>query len=190
MKDKHRKEQTEKITIKLLKFIAFLLFVLVSLIFITSCEDNIIDELPDNYTMQLDGRLDTTDEGLYKLELNSSDNSIQTIHTIGGTLLNNGEEPYPQLVEWESSHNWTLNDTAYVIVRRTINVLGNWVTIDTSYVTGFNGSSVPTINEFSYSGDGGEINTVIAPIDEMVGDTLIVKARFEDIEKTIRIVLE
>jgi hypothetical protein len=144
----------------------------------------------DNYTMELDGRLDTTNEGLYKLELNSSDNSIQTIHTIGGTLLNNGEEPYPQLVEWESSHNWTLNDTAYVIVRRTINVLGDWVVIDTSYVTGFNGSSVPTINEFSYSGDNGEINTVIAPIDEMVGDTLIVKARFEDIEETIRIVLE
>ena len=190
MKDKHRKEQTEKITIKLLKFIALLLFVLVSLIFITSCEDNIIDELPDNYTMELDGRLDTTDEGLYKLELNSSDNSIQTIHTIGGTLLNNGEEPYPQLVEWESSHNWTLNDTAYVIVRRTINVLGDWVNIDTTYVTGFNGSSVPTINEFSYSGDGGEINTVIAPINEMIGDTLIVKARFEDIEETIRIVLE
>ena len=68
--------------------------------------------------------------------------------------------------------------------------MGNWVVIDTSYVTGFNGSSVPTINEFSYSGTGGEINTVIAPIDDMVGDTLIVKARFEHIEKTIRIVLE
>jgi len=186
----NRKEQTEKITIKLLKFIVLLVSVLVFLILLTSCtkEDDIT--IPDFYTMELDGRLDTTDDGLYKLELNSSDNSIQTIHTIGGTLLNNGEEPYPQLVEWESSHNWTLNDTAYVIVRRTINALGNWVTIDTSYVTGFNGSSVPTINEFSYSGDGGEINTVIAPIDEMVGDTLIVKARFEDIEKTIRIVLE
>jgi hypothetical protein len=186
----NRKEQTEKITIKLLKFIVLLVSVLVFLILLTSCtkEDDIT--IPDFYTMELDGRLDTTDDGLYKLELNSSDNSIQTIHTIGGTLLNNGEEPYPQLVEWESSHNWTLNDTAYVIVRRTINALGNWVIIDTSYVTGFNGSSVPTINEFSYSGDGGEINTVIAPIDEMVGDTLIVKARFEDIEKTIRIVLE
>jgi hypothetical protein len=186
----NRKEQTEKITIKLLKFIVLLVSVLVFLILLTSCtkEDDIT--IPDFYTMELDGRLDTTNEGLYKLELNSSDNSIQTIHTIGGTLLNNGEEPYPQLVEWESSHNWTLNDTAYVIVRRTINALGNWVTIDTSYVTGFNGSSVPTINEFSYSGDGGEINTVIAPIDEMVGDTLIVKARFEDIEETIRIVLE
>jgi len=186
----NRKEQTEKITIKLLKFIVLLVSVLVFFILLTSCtkEDDIT--ISDNYTLELDGRLDTTVDGLYKLELNSTQNSIQTIHRITGKLLNNGEEPYPQLVEWESSHNWTLNDTAYVIVRRTINVLGNWVTIDTSYVTGFNGSSVPTINEFSYSGDGGEINTVIAPIDEMVGDTLIVKARFEDLQKTIRIILE
>ena len=186
----NRKEQTEEFAINGLTFCGILLIILALFSFLTSCtkEDDIT--IPDFYTMELDGRLDTTNEGLYKLELNSSDNSIQTIHTIGGTLLNNGEEPYPQLVEWESSHNWTLNDTAYVIVRRTINVLGDWVVIDTSYVTGFNGSSVPTINEFSYSGDGGEINTVIAPIDEMVGDTLIVKARFEDIEETIRIVLE
>tara|TARA_R110000782_G_scaffold263467_1_gene356143 strand:+ start:108 stop:683 length:576 start_codon:yes stop_codon:yes gene_type:complete len=191
MNDKeYRKHQTAKMTTKLLKFIFLFISVLILLTLLTSCEDTIMDELPDNYTLELDSRLDTTDDGLYKLELNSTQNSIQTIHRISGKLLNNGEEPYPQLVEWESSHNWTLNDTAYVIVRRTINVLGNWVTIDTSYVTGFNGSSVPTINEFSYSGDGGEINTVIAPIDEMVGDTLIVKARFEDIQETIRIVLE
>ena len=188
--NEYRKQQTEKMTTKLLKFILLFISVLILLTLLTSCEDTIMDELPDNYTLELDSRLDTTDDGLYKLELNSTQNSIQTIHRISGKLLNNGEEPYPQLVEWESSHNWTLNDTAYVIVRRTINVLGNWVTIDTSYVTGFNGSSVPTINEFSYSGDGGEINTVIAPIDEMVGDTLIVKARFEDIQETIRIVLE
>ena len=170
----NRKEQTEKFALDGIKLIVLIIAVLAVFVSFVSCtveDDILLLEEP-------------------KLELNSSNNSIQTIHTIGGTLLNNGEEPYPQLVEWESSHNWTLNDTAYVIVRRTINVLGNWVTIDTSYVTGFNGSSVPTINEFSYSGDGGEINTVIAPIDEMVGDTLIVKARFEDIEKTIRIVLE
>ena len=157
---------------------------------LTSCTDDPLSDLPDNYTMELDGRLDTTNEGLYKLELNSTDNSIQTIHRITGKLLNNGEEPYPQLVEWESSHQWTLNDTAYVFIRRTINVLGDWVDVDTTYVTGFAGTIVPTINEFSYSGTGGEINTVIAPIDEMVGDTLIVKAKFEDLEETIRIVLE
>ena len=177
-------------TTKLLKFIFLFISVLILLTLLTSCEDTIMDELPDNYTLELDSRLDTTDDGLYKLELNSTQNSIQTIHRISGKLLNNGEEPYPQLVEWESSHNWTLNDTAYVIVRRTINALGNWVIIDTSYVTGFNGIDVPTINEFSYSGTEGEINTVIAPIDNMIGDTLIVKARFEDLQKTIRIILE
>jgi hypothetical protein len=156
-----------------------------------SCEDNLIDSIPDNYTMELDGRLDTTNEGFYKLELNSSNNSVQTIHRITGQLLNNGKEPNPpQLVEWESSHSWTVNDTAYVFIRRTVNYLGNWVNVDTIYVTGFGGSIVPTINEFSYSGTDGEINTVIAPIDEMVGDTMIVKARFKDLEKTIRIILE
>ena len=191
MNDKeYRKQQTEKMTTKLLKFIFLFISVLILLTLLTSCEDTIMDELPDNYTLELDSRLDTTDDGLYKLELNSTQNSIQTIHRISGKLLNNGEEPYPQLVEWESSHQWTLNDTAYVFIRRTINVLGDWVNVDTTYVTGFAGSIVPTINEFSYSSDGGEINTVIAPIDEMVGDTLIVKARFEDIHETIRIVLE
>ena len=191
MNDKeYRKQQTAKMTTKLLKFIFLFISVLILLTLLTSCEDTIMDELPDNYTLELDSRLDTTDDGLYKLELNSTQNSIQTIHRISGKLLNNGEEPYPQLVEWESSHQWTLNDTAYVFIRRTINVLGDWVDVDTTYVTGFAGSIVPTINEFSYSSDGGEINTVIAPIDEMVGDTLIVKARFEDIQETIRIVLE
>ena len=191
MNDKeYRKQQTEIWPTKLLKFIFLFISVLILLTLLTSCEDTIMDELPDNYTLELDSRLDTTDDGLYKLELNSTQNSIQTIHRISGKLLNNGEEPYPQLVEWESSHQWTLNDTAYVFIRRTINVLGDWVNVDTTYVTGFAGSIVPTINEFSYSSDGGEINTVIAPIDEMVGDTLIVKARFEDIQETIRIVLE
>ena len=169
----------------------FLVFIIGSLILLSSCNDHPISDIPDNYTMELDGRLDTTNQGLYKLKLNSTPNSIQTIHRITGKLLNYGYEPlYPQLVEWESSHQWTLNDTAYVFIRRTINVLGDWVDVDTTYVTGFAGTFVPTINEFSYSGSGGEINTVIAPIDEMVGDTLIVKARFEDLDETIKIVLE
>lgn len=181
-------KQFDSINFLLKSTLIFLSLILLGLL--TSCTEDPLSDFPDNYTMELDGRLDTTNEGLYKLELNSTDNSIQTIHRITGKLLNNGEEPYPQLVEWESSHQWTLNDTAYVFIRRTINILGDWVNVDTTYVTGFAGSIVPTINEFSYSGTGGEINTVIAPVDEMVGDTLIVKAKFEDLEETIRIVLE
>ena len=174
----------------LLKF-ALVLYFLMLLVTLTSCTEDPISDIPDNYTMELDGRLNRINEGFYKLKLNSTQNSIQTIHRITGKLLNNGEEPvYPQLVNWESSHQWILTDTAYVFIRKTINVLGQWVDVDTTYVTGFTGSIIPTINKFSYSGDGGEINTVIAPIDKMVGDTLIVKARFKDLKEIIRIVLE
>lgn len=165
--------------------------ILILFTLLIGCDDNIYDNFPDNYTMELDGRLDTTNEGLYKLNLNSSQNSIQTIHRISGKLLNHGKEPKnPQLVEWESSHSWILSDTAYVFIRSQINVFGDWVDVDTTYVTGFTGTIVPTINEFSYSGDGGEINTVIAPIDEMAGDTLIVQAKYEKLNKIIRIVLK
>ena len=155
-----------------------------------SCEDPISD-IPDFYTLEIDGRLDTTTEGLYKLNLVSTNNSDQTIHRVTGQLLNNGEEQYPpQYVDWESSHVWYLSDTTHVIIRRTINVLGEWVNIDTTYVTQFQGDMVPTINPTSVSGTNGEINTVIAPIEEMRGDTLTIRCTFRDLEETIQIVLE
>jgi hypothetical protein len=51
---------------------------------------------------------------------------------------------------------------------------------------------VPTINKASYSGTSGEINTVIAPISEMKGDTMVIKAFNYNAKKTIytKIVLE
>ena len=50
---------------------------------------------------------------------------------------------------------------------------------------------VPTINKASYSGYGvGDINTVIAPIREMKGDTMLIKASIQKEFKIIKIVLE
>jgi hypothetical protein len=51
---------------------------------------------------------------------------------------------------------------------------------------------VPTINKASYSGTNGEINTAIAPISEMKGDTMVIKAFNYNAKKTIytKIVLE
>ena len=167
------------------------LLILISVIGLISCEKEELISPSDNYTLTVDGRLDTTSNGLYKLQLNSTSNSIQTIHRLTGKLLNNGNEPYPpQLVNWESSHSWTLTDTAYVMIRRIINTNGQWVNVDTTYVTGFGGAIVPTINSSSYSGTDGEINTVIAPVDNMIGDTMVVKCKFKNLEKTIRIILE
>ena len=55
-----------------------------------------------------------------------------------------------------------------------------------------NGEAVPTVNGSSYVSDGGEINTVIAPIYRMRYDTLQVKSTINEwyITQEIKIVLE
>ena len=56
----------------------------------------------------------------------------------------------------------------------------------------YQGEDVPTVNGASYVGNNGTINTMIAPIRTMVGDTLIVEATVREwlIVKEIKIVLE
>ena len=55
-----------------------------------------------------------------------------------------------------------------------------------------NGESVPTINGSSYVSDGGEINTVIAPIFSMRTDTLKIECKVNEwnIRQTLNIVLD
>lgn len=168
-----------------------ILYILLLSVILISCSAPTSYDEVDNFELSIDARLDTLGTDLYSLNLSSGRNSIQTIHRLSGTLLNNGRAPYPpQPVTWESSHQWTLTDTAYVVIRRTINVLGQWVNVDTVYVTGYEGQLVPTINKHSLSGTDGEINTVIAPITSMRGDTMVVVARFEDLMEEIEIILQ
>lgn len=156
------------------------------LFLIVSCTNPIPADTVE-YSMELDGRLEMKN-GYYELELNP--NSNQTLHRISGELLKNGEEPYPpEKVSWTSSHYWILTDTIGYVVRRTL-VRGVWVNVDTSWVSGFSGQTVPTVNGVSYSGRGGEINTMIAPIYKMKGDTMVIQSEFGELRKTIRIILK
>jgi hypothetical protein len=159
---------------------------------LVGCEKDSITPYYDDYKLTLDGRLDTTNDGLYVLEMNPQGISPQVIHRISGQLLNHNMEPqYPQKVEWESSHYWVMNDTTYAYVKRRMNLFGDWVnTRDTVYVTGFGGTIVPTINPASYSGTNGEINTMIAPIPQMTGDTMIIVCKFQNIKEEIKIILK
>ena len=70
-----------------------------------------------------------------------------------------------------------------------------YVSIDTSYVIGFNGMEVPTINPASYSNSDGEVNTMIAPVQSMIGDTMTIRMYFwnnqyEIIDEVFYIVLD
>lgn len=156
-----------------------------SVLFIIGCEPDIINPTP-TYEFSIDSvltetgmkSLDVDANGYYLLDLQTTSDYKQTIRRITGRVLKDSLEPTPpEVIEWESSHTWlTGNDTGYYI-RRVINYLGQWVNVDTNYINVPSGLIVPTINPTSISGRDGEINTMIAPIYSMVGDTMIVTGK-------------
>ena len=126
---------------------------------------------PDVIRVELNPRLNVDDNGYYHLELS---NNWQTLHRLSGTAYINDVPLEVLRVQWESSHYWYLGDTLGYIVNRYLTTEGVYVSVDTSYVIGFNGMEVPTINPASYSNADGEVNTMFAPIRTMKSDTVTV----------------
>ena len=153
---------------------------------------------PDVIRIELDTGLNNEyplfedENGYYHLELGQN---WQTLHRISGTAYKNDIPLEVLRVEWESDLYWYLGDTLGYIVNRNFDDNGMYVTIDTSYITGFNGMEVPTINCCSYSNSDGEVNTMIAPVQTMVGDTMTIRMYFwnneyEIIDEVFYIVLD
>ena len=141
------------------------------------CSDSVAFEPvePDVIRVELNPRLNVDDNGYYHLEL--SDN-WQTLHRLSGTAYINDEPLEVLKVYWESSHYWYLGDTLGYIVNRYLTENGVYVSVDTSYVVGFNGMEVPTINPASYSNGEGEVNTMFAPVRTMKSDTVTIRMYF------------
>ena len=74
---------------------------------------------------------------------------------------------------WESNLYWELGDTLGYYIHRGLTDDLEYVSYDTTYVTGFEGTLVPTSNTTSVSGEDGDVSNMIAPVETMVGDTLI-----------------
>jgi len=171
------------------------------------CSDSVAFEPvePDVIRIELDPGLNTEfpleqdGNGYYHLELSGGNpeyfESWQTIQRISGTAYINDIPLEVLRVHWESDLMWYLGDTLGYIVNRNFDDNGMYVSIDTSYITGFNGMEVPTINCCSYSNSDGEVNTMIAPVQSMVGDTMTIKMYFwnneyEIIDEIFYIVLD
>ena len=158
---------------KMKKMLSSLLVVL-----LVGCSDSVSSFEPveqDIIRVELDPRLNVDNNGFYHLELG---NSWQTLHRVSGTAYINDEPLEVLKVYWESSHYWYLGDTLGYIVNRYLTDDGIYVSVDTSYVVGFDGMEVPTINSASYSNSDGEVNTMIAPVQSMVGDTMTIRMYF------------
>ena len=148
------------------------------IVLLFGCSDSVSTFEPveqDVIRVDLDTRLNVDDNGFYHLELGES---WQTLHRVSGTAYINDVPLEVLRVQWESDLYWYLGDTLGYIVNRNFNDDGMYVSIDTSYVIGFNGMEVPTINPASYSNSDGEVNTMIAPVQSMIGDTMTVRMYF------------
>lgn len=170
------------------------LIVLLSLISSCSKEDIIIDN-GEGITIEFLGGLN--DDSRYKLnkdkngfyELSLNPNSNQTPQRITGLLLRNGEPlkdnwsgNQPKKVSWESNLYWWLleGDTVANITQTYINEFtGELDYINLPPIINWRDVLVPTVNSNSYTDqETGIVNTVIAPIREMVGDTMKIKMKY------------
>jgi len=161
-----------------------------------SCEkESIIIDEGDGITIEfLDGlnddsqyQLSKNSDGFYEMILDRSKN--QTIQRITGRILRNGipiedlwSGPGPKKVNWESNLYWWLLDGDIVanITKTYLNEFtGELVYVNLPPLVNWKDKLVPTINESSYSNsETGIVNTVIAPIREMVGDTMKIKLMY------------
>jgi hypothetical protein len=134
-------------------------------------------------------RLPVDGNGYYHLTIKR--NTWQTLHRVSGNVVTEDGNPIEFFwVEWESDLYWYLGDTLGYIINRHLNDSGVYVSVDTSYMIGFNGMEVPTTNIVSYSNSHGEVNNMIAPVKSMIGDTLTLTAIWYNSEKRFGIVLD
>lgn len=172
------------------------------LFLISGCSLIELDSIGDIYELKIEGvltedGLDTLfkdNNGYYHLQLNRYRN--QTVRRVTGVILKNGTEPFPpEKIEWESNLYWWLlrGDTVAQITRTYFNPFtGVLQPVTLPPLLAQKDELVSTINCCSYNGRGGEINTMIAPIRNMIGDTLIIQAYNYNSNKRVstKVVLE
>ena len=141
------------------------------------------------YDVTFNIRLPLDMNGYYHLNLDRT--TWQTLHRVEGVVNDNdGNMVEAFWVEWESNLYWYLGGTLGYIVTQYLNNSATYVSVDTSYMIGFSGMEVPTSNSISYSNSYGKINNMIAPTQNMVGDTLVLTAYWFDGKRSFNIVLD
>ncbi len=98
----------------------------------------------------------------------------QTTKTLYGYVYRDGESVNALRFGWGSSHFWLLGDTLGYVVQIGLNDEFQYVAYDTTFITGFVDQVVPCVNGSSYSRMDGMVNTVIAPVRTMRGDTMTI----------------
>ena len=178
-----------------MKFLIFCILIITA----SSCsQGDIIIDNGEGITIEfVDGlnddplyQLSKDNNGFYELILNPYSN--QTPQRITGKILRNGEPlvdtssgDQPKKVSWESNLYWWLleADTVANVTQTYINEFtGELDYINLPPLINWRDVLVPTINSSSYAEqETGIVNTVIAPIYIMKGDTMKIKMSYTHI---------
>lgn len=178
--------KSEKVILMMLYFTLLFCIVLLS-----ACSKEGFLQPKRDIELSIDSRLPKDVNGYSIFTLFS--NETQNIQRISGSIRVNGNIPNEprEKVEWESSHYWVLKQDEQIgtIYRRTWRGLG-WQIVDSIKVVNLKTSQVPTINPVCYNSADGSINTIIAPMWNMKGDTMTIVARCGNVTKVEKIILK
>ena len=145
--------------------------------FFIGCEDVSNDIEP--ILFELDSGLLKDSNGYYHMNLDT--NSVQTLHRLSGRVLRNGEPVNVIKFAWASNMYWIMGDNfGYVIANNGLTDDLVYVGYDTTHITWFSGWEVPIVNGSSYSREDGEVNTMLAPVRSMRGDTATIYFSYYD----------
>ena len=166
---------------------------LMCMTFFSSCSKEGFLQPNRNIEMSIDTRLPKDSNGYSIFKLYST--QTQNIHTISGSIRVNGKIPNEprEKVEWESNLYWNLNkgDTLARITKTYLNYYtGQFMVVTLPPLVNNINALVPTINSVCYNSADGSINTVIAPMWNMKGDTMTIVARIGSITKIEKIILK
>ena len=138
-----------------------------------------VGEFTTPIVFELDSGLELDLNGYYHLPIDES--KWQTLHRISGHVYRDTIPVNVVSFSWISDFYWTIGDTfGYVIANNGLTDDLVYVAYDTTYITWFDGFEVPILNGSSYSREDGEVNTMIAPVRTMVGDTSTIYYRYID----------
>ena len=150
---------------------------------IIGCSDNRIGINYDELFFDIDVRLPLDENGYYHLQMDTL--GWQTLHRISGSVYTHDGPVDVVRFNWYSSHYWYIGDTLGYIVEYGLTDDLEYVSYDTTYITWFDGSEVPTTNCCSYSNSDGEVNNMIAPVQSMIGDTITISYVYRDYSNSL-----
>ena len=177
---------------KVMLILAYILG-LILLTFLPACNKEGFLQPNRNIEMSIDTRLPKDSNGYSVFKLYSI--QTQNIHTITGSIRVNGKIPNEprEKIEWENNLYWNLvkGDTIATITKTYLNYYtGQFTIVKLPPMISNVNALVPTINKVCYNSADGSINTVIAPMWNMKGDTMTIVARIGNVIKVEKIILK